>query len=84
MVMRSICPLLMAVLLLSACGTPTVNPVTGRTERTVMDEAAEIENGARAHTQVVEEYGAYANPGLQAYVDALGQKLASRSHRTSL
>jgi predicted Zn-dependent protease len=81
---RRIRPLLMAALLLSACGTEVVNPVTGRTERTVMDEAAEVKEGAKAHQQVLQEYGAYASPKAQAYVNDLGQKLASQSHRANL
>ena len=61
-----------------------VNPVTGRSERTVMDEAAEIAEGAKAHPEILKEYGAYANPRLQAYVDGIGQKLARQSHRANL
>jgi len=82
--MRPVRPFLMALLLLTACGTQVVNPVTGRTERTVMDEQAEIAEGAKAHQQVLQEYGAYAKPRLQAYVDELGQKLAAQSHRANL
>ena len=61
-----------------------VNPVTGKTERTVMDEPTEIAEGAKAHKEVLEEYGAYDNPKLQAYVNDLGQRLASQSHRANL
>ncbi|GAB3765681.1 M48 family metalloprotease [Ramlibacter monticola] len=84
MSMRPIRPLLMAALLLSACGTPMVNPATGRTERLVMDEATEIKEGANSHEEVLKEYGVYADPRLQAYVDGLGQKLAAQSHRATL
>ncbi|MBS0451753.1 MAG: M48 family metalloprotease [Proteobacteria bacterium] len=73
-----------AALVLSACGSQVVNPVTGRTEYSVMDEAAEIQEGAKAHEGVLQEYGAYADPKLQAYVNGLGQKLASQSHRANL
>jgi len=76
--------LLLAASLLAACGTPVVNPVTGKTERTALDERAEIAEGAKAHKEVLEEYGAYANPRLQAYVDELGQRLARESHRANL
>lgn len=76
--------LLLSALLLAGCGTQVVNPVTGRTERTVMDEATEIQEGAKAHQQVLQEYGVYADPKLQAYVDALGQRLAKQSHRANL
>ncbi|HET7527411.1 MAG TPA: M48 family metalloprotease, partial [Burkholderiaceae bacterium] len=84
MSMRPILPLLLAALLLSACGTQVVNPVTGKTERTVMDEQAEIAEGAKGHKEVLQEYGAYDDAKLQAYVNDLGQKLAAQSHRANL
>lgn len=74
----------LAALLLAGCGTTVVNPVTGRAERTVMDEASEIAEGAKAHQQVLAEYTALANPRLQAYVNEVGQKLAAQSHRAQL
>lgn len=74
----------MATALLSACGTNVVNPVTGQTERTVMDEPAEIAEGAKGHQEVLKQYGAYPNPAVQAYVNDLGQKLAAQSHRANL
>ena len=70
---------LLAATLLAACGTRVVNPVTGRAERSVMDETTEIAEGKKAHQQVLAEYGAYADPALQAYVDGIGQKLARQS-----
>ena len=82
--LRLLRPLLLAASLLAACGTQVVNPVTGKTERTVMDEPAEIAEGAKAHKEVLEEYGAYDNPKLQAYVDDLGQRLAKQSQRANL
>jgi predicted Zn-dependent protease len=75
---------LLSALLLVGCGTTVVNPVTGRAERTVMDEATEIAEGTKAHQQVLSEYGAYADPRLQAYVDGVGQNLARLSHRSGL
>ena len=83
--MLPIRPLLVAAaLILAACGSQVVNPVTGRTEYSVMDEAAEIQEGAKAHEGVLQEYGVYADPKLQAYVNDLGQKLAIQSHRANL
>ncbi|WP_227820476.1 M48 family metalloprotease [Ramlibacter tataouinensis] len=75
---------MLAALLLSACVSQVVNPVTGRTELSAMDEAAEIQEGAKAHQDVMKEYRAYADPGLQAYVNEVGQKLARQSHRANL
>lgn len=76
--------LALALPMLAGCGTKVLNPVTGRSERSVMDEAAEIAEGKKAHQQVLAEYGVLANPALQAYVDAVGQKLARQSHRAQL
>ena len=75
---------LLATSLLTACGTNVVNPVTGQTKRTVMDESAEIAEGAKGHQAVLQEYGVYANPQVQAYVNSVGQKLAAQSHRANL
>ena len=77
-------PATLTLLLLAGCGTQVVNPVSGRTERSVMDESAEIAEGRKAHQQVLAEYGALANPRLQAYVNDVGQKLARYSHRANL
>jgi predicted Zn-dependent protease len=49
-----------------------------------MDESSEIAQGKEAHEQVLAEYGVYNDPKLQAYVDALGQRLAKHSHRQNL
>jgi predicted Zn-dependent protease len=76
--------LALTTLLLAGCGTNVVNPVTGQTERTVMDESAEISEGAKGHQQVLKEYSVYPNPALQSYVNDMGQKLAAQSHRANL
>jgi len=60
------------------------NPVTGKTERTVMDERAEIAEGTKAHKDVLAEYGEYKDARLQAYVSEVGQRLARSSHRAHL
>ena len=74
----------LAAALLAGCGTTVVNPVTGQAERTVMSEEAELAEGAKGHQEGLKEYGVYDNPAVQAYVNALGQKLAAQSHRTGL
>ena len=81
---RRILPVALSLLLLAACGSQVVNPVTGRSERSVLDEQGEINEGRKAHQQVLAEYGALANPRLQAYVNDVGQRLASQSHRSNL
>lgn len=77
-------PWVLAVALLAACGTTVQNPVTGQQERTVMDESQEIALGRKEHQAVLKEMPPYADARVQAYVDALGQKLARQSHRSQL
>ena len=75
---------LLCVTLLAGCGSTMVNPVTGESERSVMSEEDEMAEGAKAHAEVLKEYGVVANPALQAYVNGIGQKLAAQSHRSNL
>lgn len=75
---------LATVAVLAGCGTPVRNPVTGETERTVMDERAEVAEGAKAHEEILKSAGAVRDPALQAYVNGIGQKLAAQSHRSQL
>ena len=81
-------PLPIAVLLLLLTALPgcatVVNPVTGKAEHTVMDEPTEIAEGAKAHPQILAEFGQYDDPKLQAYVNDLGQRLAKGSQRPGL
>ena len=76
--------LLLAATLLAGCGTTVVNPVTGQSERTVMDERTELAEGRKAHDEVLKEYGVYPDQRLQAYVNEIGQKLAKQSHRANI
>jgi len=45
------------------------NPVTGDKNFVLMSEQQEIQMGAQAHKDVLKEYAALDNPGLQAYVN---------------
>jgi len=74
----------LSLALLTACGTTTINPVTGQQERTVMSEAEEINTGRQQHEEVLKEYGRYPDEKLQAYVTDVGQRLAKQSHRANL
>lgn len=68
------------LIILQGCAT---NPVTG--DRTLaMPESWEIETGRANHPKILQEYSVYENPKLQAYVNEIGQKLASKSHRSNL
>jgi predicted Zn-dependent protease len=81
--MRSVFAALLVAAALAGCET-VENPVTGKAERSVMDEASEIAEGAKAHPAVVAEYGEYKDAKVAAYVDRIGQRLASQSHRSNL
>ena len=61
-----------------------VNPVTGRRQLSLMSEAQEIALGTESDPHIVAEYGLYDDPKVQAYVDAVGQKMAHLSHRPNL
>jgi predicted Zn-dependent protease len=49
-----------------------------------MDPQAEIALGRREHAAILKDTPAYANDRVQAYVNALGQRLARLSHRSDL
>ena len=68
-------------LLLGSCAR---NPVTGEHDITFVSEKGEIEEGRRAHEQVIRIYGVYEDQALQEYVNGIGQRLAKLSHRPEL
>lgn len=68
-------------LTLAACAT---NPVSGRREMALMSEAQEISIGREMHPKVIQQYGQYEDPALQAYVQGVGEKLAAHGHRSNL
>jgi len=74
---------LAATVLVPGCAT-VENPVTGKKERTVMDERSEMAEGAKAHPQILAQFGEYKDPKVQAYVNEVGQRLAKASHRPEL
>ncbi len=69
------------VLLLTHCAP---NPVSGGKDFVLMSEAQEIQMGAKAHQDVLKEYGLVENAELQAYVTRVGKALAAKSHRANL
>jgi predicted Zn-dependent protease len=70
--------LLAGLLLLAACA---VNPESGRREVILMSEEKEKKIDEEAAKQVEAEIGLVEDPELTAYVEALGEKLASYSLR---
>jgi predicted Zn-dependent protease len=61
-----------------------VNPVTGHQDIVLMSEQDEIALGRKSNQQVLQQYAVYDDPELQAYIQAIGQRLASNSHRSDL
>ncbi len=77
--------LAVVVVLVVAAGGCTVNPVTGRSELDLMGEAQEVQLGTQLYPRYTQiSLGEVPDAGLQVYVDAVGEKLASVSHRPQL
>ncbi|CAA7614552.1 M48 family metalloprotease [Magnetospirillum sp. SS-4] len=68
---------MLSVSLLSSC---QVAPGTGQSNFNIMSEEEEAEIGAEAHPEILGQFGgAYNDPGIQAYVAGLGQRLVAQS-----
>jgi predicted Zn-dependent protease len=80
-VVRRIAIAVAGALLLTHCAK---NPVSGGKDFVLMSEQQEIQMGAQAHKDVLQEYGVLDNPQLQAYVTRVGKALAAKSHRPHL
>jgi predicted Zn-dependent protease len=72
--------LLVAILILSACGT---NPVTHKTEFQFVSESKEIDMGQQSYVPARQQQGGdyIIDPELTAYVQSVGNKLAAVSDR---
>jgi len=62
----------------------SVNPATGQKEFNLVSESQEVAMGKEAADAVPREAGLYADSGVQAYVNRIGQKLAAGSERPQL
>lgn len=68
---------LLSLSLLSSC---QVTPGTGQSNFNIMSEEEEAKIGAEAHPDIVGQFGGvYDDPGLQAYVAGIGQRLVAQS-----
>lgn len=72
---------LLATISLADCAQ---NPVTGNPNLVLLTESQEIAAGRREDANVRNQYGAYDDPGLQQYVNEIGQRLAKTSHRPGI
>ena len=80
-VLRRLVVAIAGVLLLSHCAQ---NPVSGGKDFVLMSEQQEIQQGAQAHKEVLQQYGLVNDPELQAYVTRVGKGLAAKSQRPDL
>ncbi len=67
--------------LAAACAT---NPVTGKSELSLVSESQEIEIGRQEAQKVGEAIGYYQDREVQAYVSGIGQRMAAESERPQL
>jgi len=66
---------------LAACAT---NPVTGKSEISLISQDQEIQMGQQGAQQVVQEIGLVDNQALQNYVQQVGSAIAAKSERPNL
>jgi predicted Zn-dependent protease len=60
------------------------NPVTGKSEISLVSEGQEIQMGKEAAQQVQQSIGFVEDPELQSYVAAIGKRMAAKSERPNL
>jgi predicted Zn-dependent protease len=61
-----------------------INPATGKRQLMLISESSEIELGRQNDQAIVAQMGIYQDAELEAYIDELGQQLASVSERPDL
>lgn len=75
--------LLLGAALVAGTGCAT-NPVTGKSEISLVSESQEIQMGKAAAQDVANSIGYVNDPELQAYVAGIGMKMAKASERPNL
>jgi len=60
------------------------NPVTGKSELSLVSESQEIQMGQQAAQEVAQTIGLYNNAKVQSYVADLGKRMAAQSERPNL
>ncbi len=81
--MRKARCLLLGVVL-AACAACATNPVTGKSQISLLSEAEELAIGQQQDAEIRREMGVYDDPALQRYVSDIGTELARNSHRPNL
>ena len=82
-ILQSLC-LLIGALLFLALGGCAQNPVSGDQDFVLLSVDNEIAIGRTNHPKIIAQYGRYDDESLQVYVQSVGEKLASVSHRPEL
>ena len=73
------------ILLFSIVSGCAVSPVTGKRELMLFSDEQEVEMGKNADSDIQWQFGGvYQDAQLAAYVNSVGQRAASASHRTSI
>ena len=78
---RSIGRWLFLTPVIAACAT---NPVTGKSEISLVSEQQEIQMGQEGAQQVAQEIGLIKDQALQNYLQSIGSSIASKSERPNL
>ncbi len=73
--------LVVSAALLAGCAT---NPVTGKSQLSLISESQEIQMGKDAAAQTLQQIGEVKDPALQAYVSRIGKELAVKTERPNL
>jgi predicted Zn-dependent protease len=60
------------------------NPVTGKSELSLVSESQEIQMGKEASAQVAQSIGLYRDAKVQSYVSEIGERMAAQSERPNL
>ncbi|NOY58108.1 MAG: M48 family metalloprotease [Calditrichaeota bacterium] len=76
--------ILIALSLLALLIYCAVNPVTGKRQLMLLSQSDEIALGQQTDKQVMQTYGIYNDPALNAYVNGIGQRMAKLTHRPNL
>lgn len=74
----------LTILLPAWFGGCAVNPATGNPEMVMMSENDELSLGRELNKRILAQIPAYEDDALQAYVQAVGDKVAAASHRPEL
>jgi len=75
---------ILLLIVLTSFTSCAVNPVTGKKELNLISESQEIALGQQTDVEIRQQYGVYADPEVNAYVQGVGQSLVPHTHRPKL